>query len=125
MSAIARICPSDWWLVIGFFTVLLMLGILLRWRHSQLMRQARLKAERAAHDSAANALQESMLQSGHGMVLRFEAIARRLPPDHPIRRDISAALDRAEAALEKWQNRAQNLRDDVGGPRGSDSSKAP
>jgi hypothetical protein len=102
-----------------------MLGILLYWHRRQMMRQARLKAERTAHDLEANALQESMLQSGHGLILRFEAIAKRLPPDHPIRRDIAAALDRAERVLEKGQDRAQNLRGDVGGTHGSDPSNTP
>jgi ABC-type nickel/cobalt efflux system permease component RcnA len=125
MSAMARICPNDWWLALSIFAVLIMLGILLLWRHRQLMRQARLRAERAAHDLEANALQESMLQSGHGLILRFEAIARRLPPDHPIRQEIVAALDRAERVLEKGQGRAQNLRGDMGGTHGPDSSKTP
>ena len=125
MSAIARICPSDWWLASSIFAALIMLGILLHWRHRQTMCQARLRAERAAHDLEAKALQESMLQSGHGLILRFEAIAKRLPPDHPVRRDLAAALDRAERILEKGQDRAQNLRDDVGGAHGSDSSNTP
>jgi hypothetical protein len=125
MSVIARICLSDWWLVLSIFAMLLMLGLSLRWYRLQKMRQAQLRAARTAHDLEVNALQESMLQSGHGLILRFEAIARRLPPDHPVRRDLAEALDRAERVMEVGQDRAQNLRSDVGGSRDSNSSNTP
>jgi hypothetical protein len=71
-------------------------------------------------DSEAHALEESMLQSGQGLILRLEAIARRLPPDHPVRRDIVEALDRAEHVLEEGLDRAQHRRDTSGPPPSSD-----
>jgi hypothetical protein len=125
MSAIATICPNDWWLASGIVAVLVMLAILWRWRRRELIRKARSRAARTARELETKILQESMLQASHGMILRFDAIARKLPPDHPARRDIGVALDRAERALEIWQDRAQNLRDGADGTHGSDSSKTP
>jgi hypothetical protein len=90
---------------------------LLGWRRAQAKRLARSRAADDARDSAVTALQESMLQSGQGLLLRFEAIAKRLPPDHPTRRDLVEALDRAELILEKGLDKAQHLRDGTTSPK--------
>lgn len=112
-------CPSSWLLIacaVGFTAMLI---VLLRWRRAQARRLARSRADDDARDSAVTALQESMLQSGQGLLLRFEAIAKRLPPDHPTRRDLVEALDRAELILEKGLDKAQHLRDGTTPPKDS------
>ncbi|MBM7128973.1 hypothetical protein [Dyella mobilis] len=91
--------------------MLLMLVALVRWRRRHARLEAQSRAERAALKYKANAEQESLLQSGQGMLLRFEAIARRLPPAHPIRKELAEALDRAEGWLEKGLDRAQHRRE--------------
>ena len=91
--------------------MLVLLSGLLLWRRVRKNRLAESKVEEAARETAVTALQESMLQSAQGLMLRFEAIARRLPADHPTRRDLNEALDRAEHMLEKGLDKAQHLRD--------------
>jgi biopolymer transport protein ExbB/TolQ len=109
-------CPTAWWLAASIVAVMVMLGILWRWRQRHLQRQAQSAAAQAARDSETHAMEEAILQSGQGLILRFEAIARRLPPDHPVRRDIDEALDRAEYVLEKGLDRAQHRRDAAASP---------
>lgn len=122
MQVIRWTCPNFWLIVASVMAVLLMLAVLLHWRRRHVMQQARSKAAQRAMESEAQALEESMLQSGQGLILRFEAIARRLPPDHPVRRDIIEALDRAEYVLEKGLDRAQHRRDIGANPPSSENS---
>jgi hypothetical protein len=111
MQAIPWTCPAVWWVAASTLSVLVMLAVLVHWHRRQARHQARANARHAAIESQAQALQESMLQSGQGLILRFEAIARQLPIDHPVRRDIAQALDRAERVLEKGFDQAQHRRD--------------
>ncbi|WP_284343831.1 hypothetical protein [Dyella mobilis] len=114
MYAITWTCPGAWWALaslLGALGMLLMLVALVRWRRRHARLEAQSRAERAALKYKANAEQESLLQSGQGMLLRFEAIARRLPPAHPIRKELAEALDRAEGWLEKGLDRAQHRRE--------------
>jgi hypothetical protein len=120
MQVVPWTCPSTWWIAASVAAVLLLLAVLWRWRRRQIRQQARSKAKQAAVEYEAHALEESMLQSGQGLILRFEAIARQLPPDHPVRRDIVEALDRAEHVLEKGLDRAQHRRDAGATPSSSD-----
>jgi hypothetical protein len=110
MQAISWTCPTVWWIAASALSVLVMFAALVHCHHRQARHAARSKARHAAMESEAHALQESMLQSGQGLILRFEAIARQLPVDHPVRRDIAQALDRAERILEKGVDQVQHRR---------------
>ena len=111
MHSVSWSCPSNWpWFVWGMGMLALLLALLL-WRRVRTNRLARSRVEKAARETAVTALQESMLQSAQGLMLRFEGIARRLPADHPTRRDLIEALDRAERMLEMGLDKAQHLRD--------------
>jgi len=110
-------CPSSGILIACAVGISVMLVVLLGWRRAQSKRLAGSRADDDARDSAVTALQESMLQSGQGLLLRFEAIAKRLPPDHPARRDLVEVLDRAELILEKGLDKAQHLRDRTTPPK--------
>jgi uncharacterized membrane protein YcjF (UPF0283 family) len=110
-------CPAGWLAIACVVALLVMLAALLVWRRGHAKRLARSRADDDARDSAVTALQESMLQSAQGLILRFEAIAKRLPPDHPTRRDLIEALDRAELVLEKGIDKAQHLRDQATLPK--------
>lgn len=111
MQIFSWTCPSNWpWFVWVTGMLALLLGLLL-WRRARTRRQLQSRVEDAARETAVTALQESMLQSAQGLMLRFEAIARRLPADHPTRRDLVEALDRAERVLENGLDKAQHLRD--------------
>ncbi|WP_158884166.1 hypothetical protein [Rhodanobacter sp. L36] len=111
MQGISWRCPGAWWITASVVTMILMIGVLLRWRRHQALRSSRSRAEDIANAAAARSMQEFMLQSGQGLILRFEAIARQLPPDHPTRLDLIAAIDRAESVLEKGLDSAQHRRD--------------
>lgn len=111
MKAIPWACPTVWWIAASALLVLVILAAVVRWHRRQVRQQARTKARHAAMESQAHALQESMLQSGQGLILRIEGIARQLPIDHPLRRDIAQALDQAERILEKGVDQAQHRRD--------------
>lgn len=100
MQGISCNGQGGWWIAIGVGAVLLMLGTLVLWRQRQRARQA-----------GNHARQESMLQSCQGLILRLDAIARRLPPGHPARSDLVAVIARAEQVLEKGLHRAQHRRD--------------
>jgi hypothetical protein len=122
MQVVPWTCPSTWWIAASVAAVLLMLAVLWRWRGDKSGSRPARKPNRRRWNHEAHALEESMLQSGQGLILRFEAIARQLPPDHPVRRDIVEALDRAEHVLEKGLDRAQHRRDAGATPSSSDPS---
>jgi hypothetical protein len=91
-----------------------------QWRRRESDLDVRMRAERAALDVTTDTLRESLLQSGQGLLLRFEAIARNLPENHPARHDLAAAIASAERVLEKGLDQAQDRRD-----RGSSPSTSP
>lgn len=117
MPMFFRNCPSSWLIIACAVGLSMLVLLFLLWRRAQARQLAQLKAGEVARDSAVTALQESMLQSAQGLILRFEAIAKRLPLDHPTRRDLVEALDRAERVLEQGLDRAQHLRDQTAPPK--------
>lgn len=121
MGAISWTCPGAWLIAASIVCGLITLGVILRCRRRQARQDAHSLAERMALEHEATIAQESMLQSGQGLLLRFEAIARRLPPGHPIRGELVEALDRAERWLEEGIDRAQHRRSSLGEGHGPDT----
>ena len=73
-------------------------------RHAQ---RLRLAAER---ERAAAALHDTLLQSMQGMILRFQGVSHRLPPDSAERATIEAILDQADEVLADGRHRIMALR---------------
>lgn len=118
-------CPSAWWIAGIVVVALVVAGVCARRYRRHVRSRARQEAQHAAREAASAALQETILQSSQGLILRMEAIARGLPADHPARRDITRALDRAERLLEKGRDRAQHLRPKSPPPGGPGTPDSP
>src|SRR5262249_15125500 len=61
--------------------------------------------ERIARD-----LHDTLLQSVQGLILKFDAVARKIPAEEPTRRAIEETLDRADEVLAEGRDRARTLR---------------
>ncbi|TGX55726.1 hypothetical protein E5A73_00920 [Sphingomonas gei] len=67
--------------------------------------------ERIARD-----LHDTLLQGMQGLLLRFQAVANRLPPDSALRGSLDQALDRAEAVIVEGRDKVRDLRSETAGP---------
>ena len=72
--------------------------------------QAGLEVRLAERERIARELHDTLLQGFQGLVLRFQAIANRIPSDQSLRRLVDQALDRADAVLIDGRNRVSELR---------------
>ena len=68
----------------------------------------------AERERIARELHDTLLQGFHGLVLRFQAVADRVPPDHPARRPMDDALDHADEVLVEGRDRVRALRGAAG-----------
>jgi len=64
--------------------------------------------ERIARD-----LHDTFLQSVQGLILKFDAVAKQIPPEQPARQSMENALDRADEVMAEGRERVRNLRDNV------------
>ncbi len=77
-------------------------------RFDALLRERLNERERIARD-----LHDTLLQGLQGLMLRFQAIANRLPADNPLRGAVDDALDRAEAVIVEGRNKVRDLRSET------------
>jgi signal transduction histidine kinase len=94
---------------------LLVLGVLslaysLHLRRMAARLQAGLEVRLAERERIARELHDTLLQGFQGLVLRFQAIANRIPGDQPLRSLVDQTLDRADAVLIDGRNRVHELR---------------
>ena len=102
----------------GWFKLLCLIGVgVLLWlAYSVRLRQvtarvrAGLEVRLAERERIARELHDTLLQGFQGLVLRFQAVANRIPPDQPLRPLMDEALDRAEAVLIEGRDRVRELR---------------
>jgi signal transduction histidine kinase/ligand-binding sensor domain-containing protein len=102
----------------GWFKLLCLIGVgaLLWLAYSIRLRQvtarvrAGLEVRLAERERIARELHDTLLQGFQGLVLRFQSIANRIPPDQPLRPLMDDALDRAEAVLVEGRDRVRELR---------------
>src|SRR5262249_23918858 len=64
--------------------------------------------ERIARD-----LHDTFLQSVQGLILKFDAAAKQIPPEQPARQSMESALDRADEVMAEGRERVRNLRDNA------------
>jgi signal transduction histidine kinase len=79
-------------------------------RHLAARLRARLEGRQAERERIARELHDTLLQGIQGLILRFEAVALRLPSSEPVRQQMDAALDRAGQMLVEGRDRVQDLR---------------
>lgn len=72
--------------------------------------QAHLEGRQAERERIARELHDTLLQGIQGLILRFQAVALRVPAAEPLRLAMDAALDRAEQVLTEGRDRVHDLR---------------
>jgi len=72
--------------------------------------RADLEARLSERERIARELHDTLLQGFQGLVLRFQAVAERIPRKQPLRKAIDEALDRADAVLIEGRDRVRELR---------------
>ena len=90
--------------------VLLWLLYALRIRQISAKARGRLEERLAERERIARELHDTLLQGVEGLVLRFQAVANRIPKGVPVRELLERALERADQVLEEGRDRVMNLR---------------
>ncbi|SEF90568.1 Histidine kinase [Bryocella elongata] len=97
---------------IAYFLVLgslIWLGLILRTFYATWLIQQRLQSRSSGRLEAARELHDTLLQSVHGLVLRFHYAVEELDELHPARPALRLALQRADQMIVEDRERAENL----------------
>ncbi len=97
-------------LIVGLFGGLLWLAYAIRLRQLTGRVQAEMEVRLAERERIARELHDTLLQGVQGLVLRFQAVAERIPRRQPLRKAIDEALDRADAVMVEGRDRVRELR---------------
>jgi signal transduction histidine kinase/ligand-binding sensor domain-containing protein len=87
---------------------------LLRLRQATAQIQARLGERLVERERIARELHDTLLQGFNGLVLRFEAVMKQMPPGVPARHMMESALERADEVLLEGRQRVRDLRSESG-----------
>ena len=107
-----RFTQTGWFIalcVIAASGVLFVL-YLLRMRHIAEQTRLRVEERHLERERIARELHDTLLQSVHGLVLRFQGIANRIPQDDPIRTVLEQVMDRADDVIVEGRDRVRDLR---------------
>jgi signal transduction histidine kinase len=85
---------------------------LLRLKQAMAQVQQGLRARMEERVRIARELHDTLLQGFQGLMLRFYAVTKTIPEDHPARRSMENALDRADEILLEGRERVRDLRQD-------------
>jgi signal transduction histidine kinase len=72
--------------------------------------RARIEERLGERERIARELHDTLLQGIQGLILRFQAVADRIPASEPARQMIEKVLDRADEVLVQGRDRVKNLR---------------
>ncbi len=105
---------SRWFFALCFALALAILWLLYRLRMVQVARgiRSRLEERLGERERIARELHDTLLQSVQGLILRFQSVANRMPPEDPSRTLLESALKRADDIIVDGRNRVQDLRTD-------------
>ncbi len=104
---------DTWWfrlLSVAVFAGILSSLYMLRLNRMTAQIRARTEERLGERERIARELHDTLLQGVQGIVLRFQAVAERIPVAEPARRMIEQALDRADEVLVEGRDRVMNLR---------------
>ena len=73
--------------------------------------KGRMEERLAERERIARDLHDTFLQGVQGLILKFDAAAKQIPPDQPARQAMENALDRADEVMAEGRDRVRNLRD--------------
>jgi signal transduction histidine kinase/ligand-binding sensor domain-containing protein len=85
---------------------------LYRFRLRRLAREFSMRLDERVTERSriARELHDTLLQSVQGLILKIDAIAKRIPPTDPTRQDIEKTLDFADQVLAEGRDRVRDLR---------------
>jgi signal transduction histidine kinase len=92
---------------------LLYVAYLIRIRYVTNRLKERLKERSSERIRIARELHDTLLQSIHGLMLRFHFATEALPQDEPARQSLQVALSRADDVILEGRRRVQDLRDEA------------
>ncbi|MDP5277469.1 triple tyrosine motif-containing protein [Sphingomonas sp. DG1-23] len=103
---------SGWFAALCVAFVLLLLAAAYRLRVAQVANRIRTRLEErlGERERIARELHDTLLQSVQGLVLRFQSVANKMPPEGASRTQLEAALQRADEVLAEGRDRVQDLR---------------
>ncbi|MBO9711193.1 MAG: hypothetical protein J7521_23590, partial [Caulobacter sp.] len=104
---------QTWWFMLLCVLVVagsLWLAYLMRLRQLGRHIRGRLQERHAERERIARELHDTLLQSIHGLILRFQAVSETLPPLDPARSAMEHALQRADDVLVEGRDRVLDLR---------------
>lgn len=103
---------ATWYAIGGIVPVMaVVIGLVVfRYRQAVAKLRDRLEIRHAERERIARELHDTLLQGIQGLILRFQAIAERIPEGDPIRIQIDQALTRADEVLVDSRDRVHDLR---------------
>jgi signal transduction histidine kinase len=106
-----------WWASLWFRTLGVLAGAALLWtmhvvrlRRASAEVRARLEERFGERERIARELHDTVLQGTYGLILRFQAVAERMPSSDPTRSTIEDTLVRAERVIAEGRMRVDGLR---------------
>jgi ligand-binding sensor domain-containing protein/signal transduction histidine kinase len=106
-----------WWATVWFRTLGVLAGAALLWtmhvvrlRRASAGVRARLEERFSERERIARELHDTVLQGAYGLILRFQAVAERMPSSDPTRNSIEDTLVRAERVIAEGRMRVDGLR---------------
>lgn len=88
--------------------------VVMRMHRMEAQLRERLHERHTERERIARELHDTLLQSIQGLMMRFQAVANRVPQGDPLRASMEKALDRAELAIVEARDRVRDLRDHLG-----------
>jgi len=104
-----------WFLLLCLLTVagLIWLLYVARVRQVAAIYRGRMEERIGERERIARDLHDTFLQSVQGLILKFDAAAKQIPPEQPARQSMENALDRADEVMAEGRERVRNLRDNI------------
>lgn len=103
---------SRWFIALCVVVTMALLWLFYRLRLAQLEQRIHVghEARLSERERIARELHDTLLQSVQGLVLRFQSIANKMPPEDPVRGLLESALKRADDVIVDGRNRVRDLR---------------